>query len=487
MKILILNPPDENTVVEYPNEEGEGYLEADDFGAFPPLGALYVLTYLQEHTTGHALYFKDCVGERISHAELPGVVRAIQPDVVGISSFTISLLDVIQVARTVRAVVPGAHLCMGGHHPIAFPFEAAQLPEFDSIIVGEGEVAFTELVKALEEGRDFTGIQGVYTRDSIQGWRERDFHDKRFLGSLGVMPGYIEEIDSLPFPDRRFISHIDYHSVLGISARLATIITSRGCPYQCTFCDVPYKRYRRRSTVSVMDEVEACLAMGYEEIHFYDDLFNVSPRKVIEFCDEVERRGLTFHWDFRGRVNTVTRESLQRARRAGCRMISFGVETSTDAGLAALKKGTDVSQIQKVFQWCHELGIKTVADFMIGLPFERTEADIQNNLAFAHSLNPDYCQISVLNLYPNTALYDQASQKGLIDGARWQRWALDPKPGFHVDHWEEHIPVQRQMYLQRQAYRRFYMRPQYILRSLLGIRSWFEFKIKFNGFLKLFR
>ncbi|MBF0135339.1 MAG: B12-binding domain-containing radical SAM protein [Magnetococcus sp. DMHC-1] len=487
MKILILNPPDENTVVEYPDETGEGYLEADDFGAFPPLGALYVLTYLQEHSTGHELFFKDCIGERITQATLPEVVRAIQPDVVGITSFTISLLDVIQAARTVRSVVPKAHICLGGHHPIAFPFEAAQLPEFDSIVVGEGEVAFTQLVKALEEGKEITTIQGVYTRESIQPWRERVFHDKRFLGSLGVMPGYTEDLDTLPFPDRRFIRHIDYHSILGVSDRLATLISSRGCPYQCTFCDVPYKRYRRRSTANVIDEVEVCLGMGYEEIHLYDDLFNVSPRKVIEFCDEVERRGLKFHWDFRGRVNTVTRESLERARRAGCRMISFGVETSTDAGLEALKKGTNVAQIQQVFRWCHELGIKTVADFMIGLPFERTEADIRHNLALAHRLNPDYFQVSVLSLYPNTALFEEARQKGLVDGDRWQRWVLDPKPGFHVDHWEEHIPVQRQIVLQRQAYRRFYMRPSYIVRSVLGIRSWYEFKIKFNGFLKLFR
>ncbi|MBF0135246.1 MAG: B12-binding domain-containing radical SAM protein [Magnetococcales bacterium] len=462
-------------------------MEADDFGLFPPLGALYVLTYLQEHSTGHQLHFIDCIAEKITQARLPAIIAEIKPDVVGITSFTISLLDVIQVARTVRSIVPQAHICMGGHHPIAFPFEAAQLPEFDSIVVGEGEMAFTQLVHALETQGDITTIQGVYTRDSIQAWRDRPFHDKRFLGTLGVMPGYVENLDELPFPDRRHIRHIGYHSVLGVSAHLATIITSRGCPYLCTFCDVPCKRYRRRSTANVIDEVEACLALGYDEFHFYDDLFNVSSRKLIEFCDEVERRNLKFDWDFRGRVNTVTHESLRRAKRAGCRMISFGVETATDAGLAELRKGTTVAQVLQVFQWCRQLGIKTVADFMIGLPFERSEADILHNLAFTRKLDPDYCQVSILNLQPNTSLFDQAEQKGLVSKKRWIEWVLDPKPGFIVDHWEEHVPVLRQVYLQRQAYRRFYMRPRYILRSIFGVRTWHEFKVKFNGFLKLFR
>ncbi|MEO5369047.1 MAG: B12-binding domain-containing radical SAM protein [Magnetococcus sp. DMHC-1] len=487
MKVLVLNPPGENTLVTYPDEEGKGYIEVDVFGSFPPLGALYVLTYLQENSTGHQLYFIDCVAEKITQEKLPSIITKIKPDIVGITSFTISLIDVVQVARTVRSIVPHAHICMGGHHPIAFPFEAAQLPEFDSIVVGEGEVAFTQLVHALETHADITTIQGVYTRESIQAWKNRPFHDKRFLGALGVMPGYVENLDALPFPDRRHIRHINYHSVLGISNRLATIITSRGCPYRCAFCDVPYKRYRRRSAANVVDEVEACLALGYDEFHFYDDLFNVSPRKLIEFCDEVERRKLELNWDFRGRVNTVTYESLRRAKQAGCRMISFGVETGTDEGLAALQKGTTIAQILQVFQWCRELGIRTVADFMIGLPFERSEADMLRNLAFTHKLDPDYCQMTILILLPTTPLFDLAEKKGLVSKEKWIKWVLDPKPGFSVDHWEEFVPAIRQAQLRRQAYQRFYMRPRYILRSVFGVRTWHEFRIKLNGFLQLLR
>jgi radical SAM superfamily enzyme YgiQ (UPF0313 family) len=300
-----------------------------------------------------------------------------------------------------------------------------------------------------------------------------------------VPPAYIENLDTLPFPDRESVSHIKYHSIVGATGNLATMITSRGCPFRCTFCDVPYKRYRQRSLSLVADEVEHCLASGYQEVHFYDDLFNITPEKVIAFCDEIEQRGLRFPWDFRGRVNTATQESLARARKAGCRMISFGVETGTDEGLALLRKDTNIQQVRNVFRWCRELGIRTIADFMIGLPFERSPGDIDRNIDFLLDIDPDYAQIGVLTLYPNTAVYDAAVAKGLIDPGRWQAFALDPQPGFHVDHWEEFMPTTTLVGKMKSSYKRFYLRPKYILRSALNVRTPHEFLAKTKGFVKL--
>ena len=150
----MLNPPDQYTVIEHPDEENDGsekFIETVDYGLFPPLGLLYVLTYLEQNTDGHEFYFKDCIAEKISHDDLHNVINEIKPDVIGVTSFTIALMDVVLAARTIRKICPDAHICLGGHHPIAFPLEAAQLPEFDSIVVGEGEIAFTELVKCLEK------------------------------------------------------------------------------------------------------------------------------------------------------------------------------------------------------------------------------------------------------------------------------------------------------------------------------------------------
>jgi radical SAM superfamily enzyme YgiQ (UPF0313 family) len=444
---------------------------------------LYILAALRQKAPGHELYFLDCVGERIGHAELANRVAGYCPDVVGITSFTMALYDVCLAARTIRSGFPGAHICLGGHHPIAFPFEAAELPEFDSIVVGEGEEAFPALVEALRAGTDFTGITGVYTKESIQG--RRLTKDPRFLNSVTVPPAYIENIDLLPSPDRSVISHLKYRSIVGVSDRLATMISSRGCPYHCTYCDVPYKRYRQRSLPAVVDEIGLCLEAGYTEVHFYDDLFNITPERVIAFCDEIERRGYRFQWDFRGRVNTVTRESLQRARQAGCRMISFGVETGNDEGLRMLRKGTTTEQIRRVFRWCRELGILTIADFMIGLPFERSADDVRRNVDFLLELDPDYAQFSILSLFPNTELFAEASRRGLIDPASWSSFARQPTPGFFVDHWEEFIAMPDLLRLQKEAYRRFYLRPRYIWRSLISTSSRHEFASKLRGALKM--
>ena len=487
MRVLVLNPPDENKISEAPDSFGKEYIESDDFGYFPPLGALYVLSYLEKNSEGHDLFFKDCVAEHLSFNDLRAYVEDVQPDIVGITSFTISLLDVILAARTVREVVPDAHICLGGHHPIAFPFESAQLKEFDTIIVGEGEVAFTELVDAIEKGKDYTSIWGVYTEKSVQKYLNVEMkRDKRFLHKIKVPPAYIPDIDSIPAPNREYIKHINYQSVVGVTSKLATLLSSRGCPYKCTFCDVPLKEHRQRDAILVIDEVEECLKMGYEEIHFYDDLFNIYPERIIEICDEIDRRGLKFHWDFRGRVNTVTYESLRRFKQSGGRMISFGIETGSDEGLRVLRKGNKAEQNRQALEWCRELGIVTIADYMIGLPFETSKEDIKENVNTLIGYDPDYAQFGVLSLYPNTEVYDQAVEKGLIeDGDRWHKWASNPTPDFEVDHWNEFVSPKELVDIQKWSYRKFYFRPKAVARSVFQTRSFYEFKTKAKGALKV--
>jgi len=490
MRILLLNPPSEFTVAEYSNHSKpteRGAVEVEDFGLFPPLGLLYILASLRQKAPDDEHFFLDCVAEHVGHADLAARVAAFSPDVVGITSFTMALYDVCLSARTIRSVCHRAHICLGGHHPIAFPFEAASLPEFDSIIVGEGEDAFPALVQALRDGTDFTRITGVYTDESIQQYRNRLTTDARFLTSAMVPPAYVENLDPLPFPDRSVIGHLKYRSIVGASHNLATMISSRGCPCRCTYCDVPFKIYRQRSIPSVADEIKGCLDSGYSEVHFYDDLFNITPERVIAFCDEVRRRGYRFQWDFRGRVNTVTRESLEHAKRAGCRMISFGVETGSDEGLRLLKKNCSTGQIRNVFRWCRELGILTIADFMIGMPFEKSSDDVRRNVDFMLEIGPDYALFSILSLFPNTELFVEASQRGLIDADRWHAFAQRPTPDFYVDHWEEFLTVTELLRLQKESYRRFYFRPRYIWQSLIATSSWHEFTSKLQGALMLLR
>ncbi len=488
MKILFLNPPEENKVSENPDEQGDEYIESDDFGHFPPLGLLYVLSYLEENTKNHEIAFKDCIAEHISHSDLKKIFEEVKPDILALTSFTVSLVDVVIAAKLCRELFPNCHICMGGHHPIAFPFEAAQLPEFDSIVVGEGEIVFTELVNALENNCEITSISGVYTASSIKKYTDVQMKkDKRFLQKVRVPPAYVDDIEKLPIPNRKYISHINYRSVIGVSNKLATMISSRGCPYKCTFCDIPIKSHRKRSPESVIDEMQLCLDMGYDEIHFYDDLFNITPQRLIDICDEIDKRGLKITWDFRGRVNGVNLESLKRFKNSGGRMISFGIETASDEGLKVLRKGSKVKQNIQALDWCREVGIISVADYMIGLPHEKSEADVMDSLkVLIKKYKPDFAQFGILSLYPNTEVFDQAVAKGLIDGNKWNEWALDPiNKDLVVDHWNEYITTKDLVRLQKTAYKKFYFRPSVILKEMFRVRSFHQFKTKLIGAIKV--
>jgi radical SAM superfamily enzyme YgiQ (UPF0313 family) len=379
--------------------------------------------------------------------------------------------------------VPNAHLCLGGHHPIAFPFEAASLPEFDSIVVGEGEIVFAELVKAIENKKPFTDIVGVYTKESIQKYKNVTLKDRRFLNKVKVPPAYIDDIDSLPIPNREYIKHLKYKSTLGVSTKLATIISSRGCPYKCTFCEIPIKTHRRRNPKLVVDEMELCKEQGYEEIHFYDDLFNITPRRVMDICDEIDKRGLKIVWDYRGRVNGIDEESLIRFKNSGGRMISFGIETVTQEGLIMMRKGTKVKQNIDALKLCRKHGIVSVADFIIGLPHERSYKDVIHNInTLTHEYGPDFAQFSILALYPNTEVYDQAVAKGLIEDGTWNEWAMDPvNRKLKVEHWLEYLTYEQLVELQKKAYRTFYLRPISVWRMIKGLRSLDELRIKIKG------
>ena len=213
---------------------------------------------------------------------------------------------------------------------------------------------------------------------------------------------------------------------------------------------------------------------------------NIRPERVIEICDEIDKRGLKFHWDFRGRVNGVDYESLRRFKNSGGRMISFGIEATNDKTLRVLRKGSKAIQNQQALQWCRELGITTIADFMIGLPTEETKDDIKASVNTLIGYDPDYALFSVLSLYPNTEVYDQAVEKGLIkDADRWKKWALNPTLDFKIDRWEEFMSTSELVGLQRSAFRKFYLRPKSVARSLIQTRSITEFKKKASGLLKV--
>ncbi|MFH1790978.1 MAG: radical SAM protein [Candidatus Omnitrophota bacterium] len=447
MKILLINPPVRNMI----SLETPAFIKRNE-GMFPPLGLMYIAAYLKEHVN-YDVRILDAVAENISVADIEKAIRGFCPGIIGIMAHTQNLVDVVSVVNAARRVNHDVFICLGGPHARIYPYESLDIPGVDYVIPGEGEVTFAELVKAIGEKRDPAGIKGLVFR---RGGRPVSTGD----------PEIIDDLDRLPFPDRESIDNARYYNVLGEKSVITTISTGRGCPYACSFCSTPKGRYRARSPLNVVGEIEECVKSGIEEIHIIDDTFNVDVDRVLGICDEIEKRGLSFRWSFRGRIDKVTDRMLERVKACGCHRIHLGVETCSDEGLKMLKKGITADQIVTAFGAARAAGISTVGYFMIGCPHERKKDDIKRTIDFALKLDPDFAFFNILVPYPGTELYADAMNRGLIPFDRWRDFAAAPKANFRPSLWGEFFGEKELTGLLNAAYRKFYFRPKVMFRML---------------------
>jgi radical SAM superfamily enzyme YgiQ (UPF0313 family) len=238
-----------------------------------------------------------------------------------------------------------------------------------------------------------------------------------------------------------------------------------------------------RSAKNIVKEIEQCSTMGVKEIFFFDDNFSANPKRVVEICDELIRKDLKVIWSFRGRVNTTGEEMLKKCKEAGCHRIHFGVETGTDEGLKRLKKDINVEMIKKAFKVCKKVGITSVANFIIGLPWE-TKEDMLHTIKFANEIDPDYAEFAILTPFPNTELYEESIKKGMF-GDFWREFAKNPVPDFDLKTCNEHYSREELFKILDLCLKKFYFRPKRIMKILLQLRSKKEFKTKLKAGIAL--
>lgn len=460
MKIWLINPRTDGMI----HTELPGYV-SKEVGRFPPLGLLALAAYVRANSA-HTVEVFDLPASGVTYDELATRMRADPPDLVGITGTTHNLVEILQTAETVKAAAPATRVCLGGPHVDAFPVEALALKPMDFTVWGEGERAFLALIEALAAGRDGSGIGGVSIKRA----------GVAVQASAPAEP--VADLDTLPFPARDLVDGRNYYYVLGRRATFATIVSSRGCPFRCIFCSTPHGSYRERSFNNLVDEIEACLVAGAEEIHFVDDTFNVRAGRLAELGREILKRNLKARWSIRARVDTVEEDGLRLARAAGCVRIHYGVETGTDEGLQLLKKGITIAQVERAVMLARRHGIATAAYFIIGCPHERTREDVLQTIRFACRLGPDFAMFNVLAIYPHTELFDMAVKRGLIGADRWRAFARNPTPDFKLQFWDEYFTTDELADLMQTAYRRFYFRPSVIWRNLCALGSWTELRHK---------
>ncbi len=471
IRVLIIFPPSRRAVRAMWTIHNE--TENSSIGAKPPLGPMYVAAYLKKYTP-HEVRILDCQVENSSDEAIYAAVQEFKPDLVGLCAWTEYWYDTWQCIQIVKKVSPDIHVTVGGPHVSIYPTLTLEHSGCDSVVVGDGEVPFFWLSNAISNGKIPHNLPGLHIKS--HGVKECD------------MKFYIHgELDTLPPPVREMLPYKKYTNVIGKSDYVTTMITSRGCPFHCTFCKLSFQKTLCHSAEYVVEEFQRIYDMGIKEIQIYDDTFTWSKKRLIAICQGIIERGIKIDWAIRDRVSSPTPETMEWLAKAGCSRIHYGVESGSDKTLKTIKKNITTAQALNAFKLAKSLGIQTLAYFMIGLPGE-TEEDMRETFRFARKLDADYATFSVTVPYAGTEIYDEGLKQKVIPVDYWQEYAKKPTPNFVVPYfWEEFLNKEALLKLRDEGTRKFYFRPRYIWRELKKIRHLNELKRKAKMALNVFQ
>jgi len=466
MKVLLISPA--LTAVErYGSDLGKVGPSTE------PLGLAYLASAVRN--AGHEVVILDCEPLKYSSSDVIKFMKDAAFDVAGISFMTPMYLNAVQLIKKIRKAFPKVIIVVGGAHVTIMPdVTLKENPAIDYAVIGEGEVSFVGLLRTLGRGEDVGAVKGISFRKE---------------GKVVFTPPqeFVKDIDSLDLPARDLLPMEKYCPAPTYYKRLPAyiILSSRGCPYRCTYCSkISGRLYRHHSVGRVMEEVGLLIdKYGAREIIFRDDTFTVDKSFVRQLCAEIIRRKINkkVEWTCMTRVNLVDKSLLQLMRKAGCWGIHFGVESGSQRLLDLIEKDITIEQVKKVFRWTREVGIETKAFFMLGLPTETYEDSIRT-IEFAKELDPDWVQFTITIPYPGTKLYDIAKANGTLKSLNWedyQTWAgWSDKDLVYVP---EGRSGKELKYLQKKAMRSFYLRPKVAFRLIFKLRSFGMIKKFFLG------
>jgi anaerobic magnesium-protoporphyrin IX monomethyl ester cyclase len=387
---------------------------------FPPLGLAYVAASLRK--AGHEVSILDC---SFLHRERAFAIAASsEAEIVGIYSMVTLREQSLHFARAVRG--RARLLVAGGPLPSSDP--CLFLDDFDLVVRGEGEQTMLDLVRAFETGGDFASIPGVACgSEARRGPRRLPRDLPRELAP---------DLDALPFPARDLLPNASYieHGRRRYGYSITSLMSSRGCPFACEFCSnaVFGRGYRERSPSNVVDEVEETLSLGYDRIHFGDDVFTLRRERLLAICDEIRSRGLRFGWECLGRVDSIDREVARAMRAAGCERIFFGIESGSERILSLMNKHITTSRARGAVEAARAAGIRTGAFFILFYPGD-TDDTVLETLNFAVSLPLDYLSFSLPYPIPGTALHARVRDRAIRDWRQPQGLIFDHCRIFDAD------------------------------------------------------
>jgi radical SAM superfamily enzyme YgiQ (UPF0313 family) len=446
MKISVVNPPFKNGRFSR-TSRSPAIVKSGTM--YWPFWLAYLVGGLER--AGHTVQFLDCPARGIRREDLSRVVGEFGPDLVVMDTSTPSINSDLAVAEELIKGLPGSRLVLVGTHVSALPLEVlARAPFVDAVAVGEYDIS---LVRAAS-GEDLLKIPGIGVNTPDGGF-------------LTGPPELVKDLDSLPFLADVYRRHLRPEDYFFAAARYPSVmtITSRGCPYKCSFCVWPQVLhpggYRARSAGNVATEFR--LIAEYfpqvREIVVEDDTFSVDSSRVSQVASAIAAAGNRLPWTANTRAN-LSLEAMRTMKAAGCRMLIVGYESGSQEILNGVSKGTTVQQNLDFSARARKAGLMVHGCFMVGNPGE-TRKTMEQTLSMAMKLRPDTAQFFPIMAYPGTRLYEQYRHEGKLRTTDYTQWLTSD--GLHncvVD--LPGLPAEDLVSFCNHARKKFYLRPSYI-------------------------
>jgi len=449
-------------LIEAPYHDLYAQRDKVTFRRYFPLGIGYVAAMLRQGGFEPDLFVQPFRSD--FKTTLADKLERFQPDVVGISTMSPAYPNAVEVARQVKVWKP-VPIMMGGCHATASGEEVlTESSEIDYVIFGEGEQVALDLCKhlAYKTPAKPSLVPGI-------GWREGG----KIARSIPSVP--ISPVDTIPFPARDLVdlSFFAPHSHMSVGKRRSTtMLTGRGCPSHCIFCDAHLtmgRKNRAHSPEYVIEEMELLeKKFKMEFVVIEDDTFTVDDARVEKICTLKIQRGLKLEWNCFARSFEMRPDLARLMREAGCRIVNFGVESGNAQVFKSVKKGGSLETIRQAVTACNDAGIRTMASFIIGHPTD-TPKTVRETIRFAKELRPTVAMFFPMVPFPGTGVWKPEYKPARIED--WRRYLTFEEPPFSLMNGFAPQDVKR---MADRATVEFYMRPSQLWQMFRSISTTWE-------------
>jgi radical SAM superfamily enzyme YgiQ (UPF0313 family) len=433
---------------------------------FPPLSLAWVCAIAEK--AGHDALLIDARTLRLTKEDVLDRLKEWKPDILGFMMTTYMFPETLEWVRFLKKNLK-VPVIIGGYNLRVYPEESVSVDGPDFGCLNSAYYTLPRLLEELESQRRFEDVPGLIYKES---------------GRIKMTPyGDDPNFNDYPNPARHLLPNELYAEFTTERKNFTVMVTSKGCPNGCLFCEAGHTPYNPRSPQTVIDEIKECYTKyNIREIDFFDYDFCMDRRRIEAICDGIIKNHLDVTWACRTRVDYVDETMLRMMRAAGCSRIYFGIESGVQEILDRLNKGIRLQQIRDTIDATKGVGIKALGFFLVGSPGETRET-FKKTVKFAESLKLDYVQFSKLTAKPLTPY--------------WRQMVNDTG----VDYWREYIlgnigdkPLSRPWTtltseeidsMTRKAYVMYHCRPMFLCNHALQVKSWDEFKRKFFAFIEM--